>query len=46
MEHIDKILTQEEYAEIKSEIIRLEMGASLECKDNSKKIKELEAKIK
>lgn len=45
MERTDKILTQEEYAEIQAEIIRLRMEADLTGKDNSQKIEELKAKI-
>lgn len=45
MERIDKILTQEEYAEIQAEITRLEMEQALTGKDNSAEIKELTAKI-
>ena len=45
MERIDRILTQEEYSEIRAEITRLEMEEAVLGKDNSQKIKELEAKI-
>ena len=45
MERTDKIITQEEYAEIRAEITRLEMEAALTGKDNSLKIEELKAKI-
>ena len=45
MERIDKILTQEEYAEITAEITRLEMTQSLTGEDYSEKIAELKAKI-
>lgn len=46
MERMDnKIITQEEYAEIRAEITRLEMEQSLTGKDNSHKIKELKEKI-
>ena len=45
MERKDKILTQEEYAEIQAEIIRIRMEASMSGAVNSEKIKELEAKI-
>lgn len=41
----DKILTQEEYAEITAEITRLEMMQNLTGKDYSAKIAELKAKI-
>ena len=46
MERTDKILTQEEYAEIQAEITRLEMEQALSNVDNSEKIKQLKAKIK
>lgn len=46
MEKMDKILTQEEYAEIQAEITRLEMEQALTDADNSEKIKQLKAKIK
>lgn len=45
MERTDKILTQEEYAEIQAEITRLEMEQALSNVDNSEKIKQLKAKI-
>lgn len=45
MERLDKIMTQEEYAEIRAEITFLEMEQSLTGKDNSEKIKELKARI-
>lgn len=45
MEKMNKILTQEEYAEIQAEITRLEMEQALTDVDNSEKIKQLKAKI-
>ena len=45
MERTDKILTQEEYAEIQAEITKLEMEQELMGKDNRKKIDELKKKI-
>ena len=45
MERTDKILTQEEYAEIQAEITKLEMEQELTGKDNSKKIAELKQKM-
>ena len=45
MERIDKIMTQEEYAEIRAEITRLEMIQSLTGEEHSKQIAELKAKI-
>lgn len=45
MERTDKIITQEEYAEIQAEITMLEMEATLTGKDNSRKIEELKSKI-
>jgi hypothetical protein len=45
MEHKTKIITQEEYAEIRAEITKLEMEQKLLGVDNSEKIKELTEKI-
>lgn len=45
MERVDRILAQEEYAEIQAEIIRLEMEQALMGKDNSKSIEELKKSI-
>ena len=45
MERTDKIITQEEYAEIQAEITALEMEQALTGKDNSEKIKQLKDKI-
>lgn len=46
MERTDKIVTQEDYAEIQAEITRLEMMQGLTGEDHSAKIAELKAKLK
>lgn len=45
MERTDKILTQEEYAEIQAEITKLEMEQEIAGKDNREKIDELKKKM-
>lgn len=45
MERKNKIITQEQYAEIRAKIMRLELQQTLTGKDNSEKIKELKALI-
>lgn len=45
MEKENKIITQEEYAEIQAEITKLEMEQGLTGKDNSKAIKKLQEKL-
>lgn len=45
MERKDKIITQEEYAEIQAEITMMEMESALTGKDHSKRISELKAKL-
>lgn len=45
MEKKGKILTQEEYLKIRSEITRLEFEQNLTGKDNSTRIKKLKALI-
>ena len=45
MERTDRIITQEEYTEIRAEITRLELEQALTGKDNSEKLKELNARL-
>ena len=45
MERTDKIITQEEYAEIQAEITMLKMESAFTGKDHSKRIAELKAKL-
>lgn len=45
MECKDRIVTQEEYAEIQAQITWLRLKQSLTGQDNSEKIKELEERI-
>lgn len=45
MERKDKILTQEEYMQIRAEITKLEMEQKLTTKDNSRKIEKLKEKL-
>ena len=45
MQRKDKIITQEEYSEIRAKITKLEMEQALTGKDNFQKIKELTDKI-
>ena len=45
MERTDRIITQEEYAEIQAEITRLELEQALTGKDNSEKLKELNDRL-